>query len=144
MAVYSVHLQGAEASHVADAAFIREGFVWDAFFSGPLWLLTRRLWLAAALWFLAFFVLATLAGLGVLSLVATWTIVLLLQILLGLEADRLFERKLAKRGYHIAQIIAAPALEEAEAAFFRSQEAQTGGAEPPRPPASLPVPEARR
>ncbi|WOJ91367.1 DUF2628 domain-containing protein [Methylocapsa polymorpha] len=123
MAVYSVHLQGEGASGVAEAAFIRESFAWDAFLTGPFWLLRRQLWLAAALWIAAFFALVIFSGLGVLSLAASWTIVLLLQILFGLEANRLLERKLVRHGYHLVEVIAAPALDQAEFAFFRHFEA---------------------
>lgn len=133
MAVYSIHLQGEGASGVAEAAFIRESFAWDAFLTGPFWLLQRRLWIAAALWIAAFFALVTLSGLGVLSLAASWTIALLLETLFGLEANRLLERKLAQRGYHLVEIVAASALDQAEFAFFRHFEAPCGAPAPLEP-----------
>jgi len=46
-----------------------------------------------------------------------------LQILLGLEANRLREAKLAAQGYHLVEIVAAPALDQAEAAFYHHFEA---------------------
>lgn len=134
MAVYSVHLRGEGASNVADAAFIREGFAWDAFFFGPLWLLQCGLWLAALVWIAAFVALLTFSGLGALSLATTWTIALLLEILFGLEANRLRERKLARRGYHLVEIIAAPALDQAEVAFFRHFETPEEDASTPLGP----------
>ncbi len=132
MSIYSVHLQSEGEANIAEAAFIREGFVWRAFLSGPFWLLQRRLWLAAALWFAVDFAVAALPGIGVLSVAAALMIVVLLQMALGCEANRLVERKLAGRGYHLADIIAAPALEQAEAVFFRRVAAELEGAVLPR------------
>ena len=86
MAVYSVHLQGADA---AGAAFVREGFSRPAFFLGPLWLLAQRLWLSAALWCAAVLILLTLLSAGVLSGGACLALLLLLQTYIGLEAGRL-------------------------------------------------------
>ena len=80
MAVYSVHLPGApgQKPNASDAAFVREGFCWPAFVFGPFWLLGCRLWLSAALWFAAFFILSGLAGAGLLSTGASLMLMLLL------------------------------------------------------------------
>jgi hypothetical protein len=121
MALYSVHLLGNGIDSVAEAAFVREAFNWKAFFFGPLWLLRHRLWVGLTLWSAAYLVLIV-ASPRILSDSASVTIALAIQFLLGLEANRLIEAKLAARGYHLVEIVAAPALDQAEAAFYRHGE----------------------
>ncbi len=125
MALYSVHIQGDELNSVAEAAFVRQAFGWKAFFLGPLWLLRHRLWAGLAFWAAAYLILIA-ASFTVLSAVASLFVALALQILLGLEANRLREAKLAAQGYHLVEIIAAPARDEAEIAFYRHFEAPDG------------------
>ncbi len=145
MAVYSVHLPGApgQKPNASDAAFVREGFCWPAFVFGPFWLLGRRLWLSAALWFAAFFILSGLAGAGLLSSGASLLLIGLMQIFIGVEAERLIEKQLWRQGYDLAEIIAAPHLEEAEMTFFRRLGAEAAAParaalnRPPPPPAGL-------
>ncbi|WP_036260736.1 DUF2628 domain-containing protein [Methylocapsa aurea] len=141
MAVYSVHLQGDDASDLTEAAFTRSGFEWAAFLNGPFWLLGHRLWLAAALWTASLLLLVVLVSLGFLSPGAGLTLILLLEILLGLEANRLLEARLERRGYRLVEIIAAPARDEAEAAFYRRLETLDAPAPPePGPRARSPAP----
>jgi hypothetical protein len=159
MAVYSVHLPSAGGgAEAADAAFVREGFCWPAFFFGPFWLLARGLWLSAALWCAAILILLNLVAAGALSSGAGLALAFLLQIFLGLEANRLIENKLWRRGYNLAEIVAAPDLEEAEMVFYRRLDPQAetapqriAAAQPRRPPpppgpapviGSFPAPEA--
>jgi Protein of unknown function (DUF2628) len=118
MALYSVHLQGDGIEAAAEAAFVRQAFNWKAFFLGPLWLAWHRLWAALALWAAAYLLLLG-AALSVLSASAAFIIALAFQALLGLEASGLREAKLATRGYHLAEIIAASRREGAEIAFYR-------------------------
>ncbi|MGO9675312.1 MAG: DUF2628 domain-containing protein [Methylocella sp.] len=143
MAVYSVHLPGApgQKPDAADAAFVREGFSGAAFFFGPFWLLARGLWLSAALWCVAILILLSVVAAGALSSDAALTLALLLQVFLGLEASRLIENKLWRKGYDLAEIVAAPHLEEAEMTFYRELGAKGEAAPqrlaPPRPGAAL-------
>src|SRR5262249_37940066 len=123
MPLYSVHLRGSGLDSFADAVFVRQAFSWKAFFFGPLWLARHRLWIGLLLWAVAYLLLiASLSG-G-LSASFVFFIALALQIFLGLEADRLREAKLAKMGFRLVEIVAAPARELAETAFFRQMEAQ--------------------
>jgi hypothetical protein len=125
MPLYSVHLRGSGFESFADAEFVRQAFCWKAFFFGPLWLARHRLWVGLLLWAAAYLVL--IAALPtVLSASSVFLIALSLQIYLGLEANRLQEAKLARQGYRLAEIIAAPAREIAESAFYRQIEAQEG------------------
>ena len=126
MALYSVHIQGDGPQSVAEAAFVRQAFSWKAFFFGPLWLLRHRLWAGLAVWASAYSILIA-ASLTFVSASACLFIALALQILLALEANRLREAKLAQHGYRLVEIIAAPARDEAEIAFYRQFEAPDGG-----------------
>jgi Protein of unknown function (DUF2628) len=125
MALYSVHLQGDGPQSIAEAAFVRQTFSWKAFFFGPLWLAWHRLWATLALWAVAYSILIA-ASATVISAEAGLFIALVLQILLGLEANRPREAKLARQGYRLVEIVAAPARDEAEIAFFRQFEAPDG------------------
>jgi len=121
LALYSVHIQGDGPPSIAEAAFVRQAFSWKAFFLGPLWLLRHRLWAGFAVWAAACSIL--IAASLIVSASACLFIALALQILLGLEANRLREAKLARHGYRLVEIIAAPARDEAELAFYRQFEA---------------------
>ncbi|ACK51477.1 hypothetical protein Msil_2553 [Methylocella silvestris BL2] len=137
MAVYSVHLPVGGASAAADAAFVREGFSGSAFLFGPLFLVWRGFFLAAALWLVAALVVIGLFAAATLSAGAVLFIFFLMHFWLGLEANRLIERRLWRQGYDLAEIVAAPRLEEAEMAFYReigpSAEAATAAAAAPGP-----------
>jgi Protein of unknown function (DUF2628) len=103
---------------------VRQSFNWKAFLFGPAWLAAHRLWLGLALWVAADFL--TAAAAVALSAGTVILIALAVQILLGLEANRLYETKLEHRGYHVAEIIAAPELDAAAAAFYRQTQATQG------------------
>jgi Protein of unknown function (DUF2628) len=130
MALYCAYVQGSGLEAACDAAFVRQSFNWKAFFFGPAWLAAHRLWLGLAMWLAAYLLLSAAAAMAV-SAGAVLLIALAVQILLGLEANRLYEAKLERQGYHVAGIIAAPELDAAEAAFFRqTQVTETEGALP--------------
>jgi len=122
MALYSIHIQGDGPQSIAEAAFVRQAFSWKAFFFGPLWLLRHRLWAGLALWAAAYAILIA-ASLTVVSAGACLFMSVTLQMLLGFEANRLREAKLAAHGYRLVEIIDAPACGDAEIAFFRQFEA---------------------
>ena len=123
MPLYSVHLRGSGFDSFADAEFVRQAFCWKAFFLGPLWLARHRLWVGLLLWAAAYLVLLAVLP-AVLSASSIFLIALCMQIFLGLEANRLQEAKLARQGYRLAEIVAAPASELAEARFYRQVEAR--------------------
>jgi Protein of unknown function (DUF2628) len=125
MALYSVHILGEGPQSVAEAEFVRQAFSWKAFFFGPLWLLRHRLWAGIVLW-AAGYLTVIAASLTVVSASACLFIAVALQMLLGLEASGLREAKLAKQGYRLIEIIAAPARDEAEIAFYRQFEGPDG------------------
>ncbi len=123
------------------SVFLREGFCWPAFFFAFLWLAWHRLWGIAALWLLAVSVLAWLA-VSHLTFGSFFLIGLAMRIFLGLEANALLRRKLARRRYQLIDVVTAAAPEAAEQLFF-SRVAQSQAERRPAPkdaPPPAPVP----
>jgi hypothetical protein len=124
MAVFTVYLSGdlpggeADSATLEQAAFLREGFSWSAFLFGPLWLVRHHLWLGFAVW-LAAVVLFGLFAADHLPSAAGFAVLVLIQLLLGFEGNHLREAGLTRRGFHLADVVAANRQEEAEHAFFR-------------------------
>jgi hypothetical protein len=107
MRVWTVHLPPealgpARPGGVRRAVLLREGFAWGAALFGPFWLLGHRLWLEAVIWLGLVLLLAGLAP--------VWAILpagLALQFLLGAMAQDLRAAALRRRGYALAEIVAA-------------------------------------
>jgi hypothetical protein len=92
-------------AHVRQGAapvLVREGFSWGALLFGPLWLAAHRAWIAAILTVVADVLILSLATDGI-SAVLTAGLVLLL----GLSGQDLRRWSLDRRGYLLAQVIAA-------------------------------------
>ena len=95
-----------------------EGFSRAAFFLGPFWLAWHRLWLELLAWAAVFLLLAS----GEVRFVAGWAIFLiavLLELLLGLEANNLRRLRLRRNGYRLADVAAGATLDDTERSFFR-------------------------
>ncbi|MFC0240525.1 DUF2628 domain-containing protein [Rhodopseudomonas telluris] len=122
MPVYTVHAPPADADERSAApdrfVFVRDGFYVWAFVFGPLWLLSRRLWLAM-LGYLALSVAATVAmsALGVAS-GPRFLVLLLIAALLGLEAGSLWRWTLRRRGWRQLDVVVGEDLPAAERRFF--------------------------
>jgi hypothetical protein len=133
MPVYTVHLPtrgGRETSGFANepasrpsaeaalvnAQFVPERFSRAAFFLGPIWLAWHRLWLELLLWIVVF---SLLAMQHVIAAGASFWIGVLLEILLGLEANNLRRWKLARRGYRLVDVAAGATRDDAERSFYR-------------------------
>lgn len=129
-----------------NAVFVPEGFSRAAFFLGPFWLAWHRLWLELLVWLVGFFLLAD----GILPFIgagATFLIGIVLEILLGLEANNLRRAKLARLGYRLVDVAAGATRDDAERSFYR-RSFETGVAAPApaeggaRPPPLPPNPQA--
>lgn len=46
MRVFSIHLRPSALTPDRDAVLVKEGFCWPAFFFGPFWALSHRMWFA--------------------------------------------------------------------------------------------------
>ena len=121
MPVYTVH---APTAHAADFratdkfVFVRDGFHFWAMVLGPLWLLSKRLWLALVGWLIVVVGLevavATLGG-GRLGVIVVGII---LAILTGLEASTLQRWTYARRKWRQLDVVVADDEESAERRFF--------------------------
>ncbi|MBI3453427.1 MAG: DUF2628 domain-containing protein [Rhodospirillales bacterium] len=116
--VYTVHIRPLSDAADKDAALVKEGFCWPAFFLAVPWALWHGMWVAA---------LIALALEGALGVAAAWlhvglateiTLGVALAFILGAEANDWRRRSLAGRGFVEAGVIAAPGLLEAERRFF--------------------------
>ena len=107
MRVYTVHLQRFAPSPDRDAVVISEGFCWPAFFFGPLWALTHRMWFAA-LGILSTYALIGL-GAGIVSLDLLTTAALWggTAAIFGFCANDWRRTALISRGWHLAGIATA-------------------------------------
>jgi len=122
---------------IEQARLIPESFSWGAFLLTGLWLLGRRLWLMTLLFVLVWAALIYLRsrfGLhpSALSLIY-WSIALFL----GVEGNNLVVRKLARKGWRVADVVEARSLPEAERRYF--ERALAGVAAPPRAGPTAPV-----
>jgi hypothetical protein len=92
-------------AHVRPGAapvLVREGFSWAALLFGPLWLLARRAWIAAIL-----LVAVSLAGAflpGLWGLLAETG----LTVAVGLFGHDMWRWSLARRGFLLTEVVAAP------------------------------------
>ena len=134
MAVYSVHeplprKDGAPAD-AERFAFVRDGFYFWAFLLGPLWMLSRRLWLVTLLYLVV--AIGLLIGLGALGVAGSVKFVLwfLLALLIGFEAGTLQRWTLSRRGWKNLGIVVGEDMETAERRFFAAWTPQG----PPNPP----------
>ncbi|MDP9840718.1 hypothetical protein J2T09_005506 [Neorhizobium huautlense] len=122
---------GADRDH-ASTLFVADRFIWSAMLLPWIWLLSRRMWFAAFVVFvaecLAIFLMRQ-PGLGTAGLLA----ILAIHALVALEGGHLHIRHLIAGGWSVAGQIAAPDLATAEELFFANLPEP---AETPLPPAS--------
>jgi len=116
MKLFTLHLPPSAASSVpltraaAPPLLLREGFSWGAALFGPLWCLVHRLWLEAVL------LAALWAALALAPEAVAAPAALGLAVLTGLEARDRLRARLARRGWRMEGVIAAP---DTDAAWFR-------------------------
>ncbi len=121
MRIYTVHVDPVSAALDRDAALVPEGFCWQAALFTVFWALYHRLWG----WALALAAIG--AGLGG---AAAWAhpdpaVSAAVQAgylaLVGFHAHDWRRRRLARRGYLLADVVAARDLRGAEQRFFDRQ-----------------------
>lgn len=119
MRTYTVHeLSGAPADG-RGIIFIREGFSWPAAVFTLVWLLAKRLWIAAGFWFaLTVAVSLSLAALGA-SEELVFVVNFVMQGFLAVLAHDVERWSLHRSGYREIGIAAGPDLLSAERDFFR-------------------------
>ncbi|MFZ3033557.1 MAG: DUF2628 domain-containing protein [Parvibaculum sp.] len=119
MRTYTVHeLAGAPADGKG-IVLVREGFSWSAVFFNLFWLLYKRLWIAAVLYFaLALLVVTIARSIGV-SEEAISVFSLVLQGFLGVAAHDIERWTLTRNGYREIGVATGVDLQDAERDFFR-------------------------
>lgn len=144
MTTYTLHLprdaRPGDPAALEEAELVRDAFSWGAFFFTFLWFFFHRLWLAG----LGVLVLVFAFG-GLLELLnvhpAAGTVAaLLLQALIGLEANSLRRWTLSRHGFRLADVVTAADRDEAEAKAYARWLAPRPAPVPARQPASGPVP----
>ena len=126
--IYSVHVKAWSAASDREAVFVREGFSWGAFFFTVIWALYNRLWFAAVV-IVGLTAAASLAtDFFDLDSITSAALKLALSLIIGWEGNDWRRRKLERRGYMNAGLIAAESRLEAERRFFsRSAEVSMDG-----------------
>jgi Protein of unknown function (DUF2628) len=135
MAIYAVHSPAADGDPAAAferAEFLRVGFSAAALIFGPFWLLTKRLWLALAIWILGAAIVGLALASGALNGGTGFVLYVLSAVFLGLEGRALQGEALARNGRPLVEIVGGADSEDAERAFL----ARALG---PRPAPSAPV-----
>jgi len=125
MRVYTIYHKASQPAdilkHADEVVFVKEGFSWGAFFGQIFWLLTKRLWIASAIYLAGFVILLVLGNLldGV-----TGTTILLGALIfgLGLEANDIRGYFLTLKGHNIIGIIEGVSLGACERQFFADLE----------------------
>jgi len=122
MSIYTVHMPAPTAQQSTPDpdrfVFVRDGFSFWAFVITPVWMLWHRLWLV----FAAYVVLVLLltGGLQLLgaSGAVTFTVGVLIALLVGIEAGTLRRLTLARRRFSNVGIVVGEDIETAERRFF--------------------------
>ncbi|KLK93865.1 hypothetical protein AA309_05060 [Microvirga vignae] len=148
MTTYTLHLprdvRPGDPAALEEAELVKDAFSWGAFFFTFLWFFFHRLWLAGlGVLVLVFAFGALMQVLNVHDAAGTLAM-LLLQALIGLEANSLRRWTLARRGLRLADVVTAADKDEAEAKAYARWLAQRPGPVPTRNPASAPVPSTPR
>ncbi|TIX58893.1 MAG: DUF2628 domain-containing protein [Mesorhizobium sp.] len=122
MAVYVV-MEPPGRGEKPDVTFVRDGFSWLGFLVSPLWLLWHRLWIEAALAFVAMALLSMLAE-GLRLGLAGPLLSLLVSLYIGLEGQALRIAGLRRRGWHEWRVVEANRLDDADTRYVLEAEAQ--------------------
>jgi hypothetical protein len=123
MAIYVVMEPPGRSEKADTTTFVRDGFSWLAFLVPPLWLLWHRLWIEAALTFVAMGVLAMLGE----RLGLEWAgslLSLLVSLYVGLEGQALRIAALRRRGWHEWGVVVADRLDDADTRYTLETDAR--------------------
>ena len=131
MKTYTLHLppdaQAGDRGAIEKADLVLDGFSWGAFFFTFLWFFYHRLWLAGLLVLAALLGAGFLFGLLDLGAGASTLAQLLLQLLIGLEANSLRRWTLARRRRPALDVVTGSDVDEAALkAFARWSDGSAG------------------
>ncbi|AZN97425.1 DUF2628 domain-containing protein [Mesorhizobium sp. M9A.F.Ca.ET.002.03.1.2] len=124
MAIYVVMEPPGRGEKPDTTTFVRDGFSWLGFLVPPLWLLWHRLWIEAALAFVAMAVLSVLAERLSLGLAGS-LLSLLVSLYVGLEGQALRIAALRRRGWHEWGVVEADRIDDADTRYVLEAEAHS-------------------
>ena len=143
MTTYTLHLprdaRPGDPAALEEAELVKDAFSWGAFFFTFLWFFFHRLWLAGLGVLVLVFAFGALLQLLNVHEAAGTVAGLLLQSLIGLEANSLRRWTLSRRGLALADVVTASDRDEAEAKAFARWLAQRPASIPTRTPAPAPA-----
>ncbi|TIS60166.1 MAG: DUF2628 domain-containing protein [Mesorhizobium sp.] len=113
MAIYVVMEPPGRTEKPDATTFVRDGFSWLGFLVPPLWLLWHRLWIEAALAFVAMAVLSLLGERLGLALAGS-LLSLLVSLYVGLEGQGMRIAARRRRGWHEWGVVEADRLDDAD------------------------------
>lgn len=129
MAIYVV-MEPPGRGESVDTTFIRDGFAWLGFLVPPLWLAWHRLWVEAALAFVAMGLLSILGERLDLETAGS-LLSFLVMLFVGLEGQGLRIAALRRRGWHEWGVVEADRLDDADIRYVleaaADSDAQTPG-----------------
>ncbi|MER8485049.1 DUF2628 domain-containing protein [Mesorhizobium sp. M1322] len=131
MAIYVVMEPPGRGENRDTKAFVRDGFSLIGFLVPPLWLLWHRLWIEAALAFVAMALLSMLAEALSLGLAGP-LLSLLVSLYVGLEGQALRIAALRRRGWHEWGVVAADRIDDADTRYVLEAEAHSDEQAPPQ------------
>jgi hypothetical protein len=142
MTTFTLHLardaRPGDPTALDESELVKDAFSWGAFFFTFLWFFYHRLWLAGIGVLVLVFAFGGLMAVLDVHPLAGSIAQLLLQVLIGLEANSLRRWTLTRRGRPMVDAVTAADRDEAEArAFARWLEARPAAL--PRSPAPAPV-----
>lgn len=116
--LYSVHVDPTAPRPYETAVFVAEGFNIWAFVFGIMWSLYQRLWILA---FVLLIINVTLSGMAEhlgFSPLSIYVLQMGIQLMVGFQGNDSRRIALAKRGYIVADMVAAHTLLHAEQRFY--------------------------
>jgi hypothetical protein len=122
MTTFTLHLPGdarpGDPAALDEAELVKDAFSWGAFFFTFLWFFAHRLWLAGLGVLVVLFAFGAVMNLLDVHPMAAFLAQVLLQGLIGLEANSLRRWTLARHGRPMADVVTAADRDEAEAKAF--------------------------
>ncbi len=141
MTTFTLHLPGdarpGDPGALEEAELVKDAFSWGAFFFTFLWFFVHRLWLAGLGILVLVFAFGVALELLDVHSAARAVAMLLLQTLIGLEANSLRRWTLARHGLPAVDVVTAADRDEAETKAFARWLEQRPAA--PRQPAPAPI-----
>ncbi len=116
--MYTAYVRHGGLDPDRDVVLVKEGFSWPAFVFGPLWALTRRLWLAAAAFALALAGIESLAHAGDLDPTVRAALTLGISMVFGWIGNDLRRRKLERQGFVFQGVVAGDTIDAAFGRFL--------------------------